>query len=156
MINRNIFNFLAIGIVYLVLLALDGFLGVHTLSIGFLLSLVFFIPFNQALTLILILALFHDVRFMFPFGLTEVLLLPYLFFFHAAVKFFRSRMAFLYGYICVVSIILSMVEYRQSIQPVMIGADLLSGLFFVLIVYFYAIRKFQDFSYNIKNKPLRF
>lgn len=156
MINQNVFKFLAIGLVYFLLLILDGVTGVHTFSIGFLLCLAFFVSSNQVFLFILILGAFNDVRFLLPLGSTALVLMPYLFLFQIAIKFFRSRMIFLYMYICFASVIVSVLEYRQFIQPNMIVFDLLSGILFIGALYLLALRKFQNFTFSTKTKAIKF
>jgi hypothetical protein len=156
MINQNIFKILALCLIYFLLLLVDGLLGVHTLSIGFLLCLAFFVSKNQVFLLVLLLTPFHDVRFMLPFGLTAVVVLPFVFSFTALVRIIRSRMALLYVYLTLVSVLLSLVEFRQFIKPQTVILNLISAVIFVVVVYFYAIRRYQDFSFSTKAKPLQF
>lgn len=156
MININLFKYVVIALMYFFFLVLDGVMGTHTLSTGFLLSLAFFITKQQLFMVTVLFSPFHDVRFLLPLGLTAVLLIPYLFVFEYGIKIFRSRMIFLYGYVSLVSIVLSLAEFQHLIEPNIVLADLLVGLIGITVVYFFAIRKMKDFSFSTKSSALKF
>jgi hypothetical protein len=156
MFGRSFFRFITIAIIFLLLLTVDAVLNVHIFSLGFLLSLVFFIPAYQVLITFLLFGFFVDVRFQLPLGTVFLLLVPYLFMSRFFIQFFRSRMLVLYGYLVIVGGIVSLIRYKSLLEPGQIIATLVFGFVWIVLVYLYAIRRYQDFSFNTKKKTLQF
>ncbi len=156
MLHTNIFKLLSLIVSYFLLMILDASLGVHTMSTGFLLALLLFTPISRTLLLLLFLTLTHDVRFALPLGGSFVGIVPFYFVLPYLIKVLRSRFVVLLCYLIIVSLIFSLTELGELMSFSTLLKTGLSAFGWVFVVYLYALRRYQDFSFSTKQKHIRF
>lgn len=156
MLYRTLITYIPLFVAFVLLLIVDSVIGVHVFSIGFLLSLVFFMTSDRIFSLFLIFGFFNDVSFQLPLGMTFLLIAPYFFFFPTLIAIVKSRMILLYGYLVLCGSVMSVLQFQHALQPTHIILTLCCGAVWTVCVYLYAIRRYQDFSFNTKKKSIQF